>query len=81
MLAAAGLVGSTSMHSQGTDLQKVRVGVAMRNSMNNLPLVLADQLGYFRQAGIIVDWHDFEVGSFANQALLNGQVDVISGQF
>ena len=81
MLAAAGLVGSTSIHSQGTDFQKVRVGVAMRTCMNNLPLVLADQLGYFRQAGIIVDWHDFEVGSSANQALLNGQVDVISGHF
>ena len=69
------------MHSAGTDFQKVRVGVSMRNSMTHLPLVLADQLGYFRQAGIIVDWHDFEAGSFAHQALLSGQVDVISGQF
>ena len=81
LLAAAGLLGATSMLSKGTDLQKVRVGVSMRNSMVHLPLVLAEQLGYFRQAGIIVDWHDFEAGSFANQALLNGHVDVISGQF
>jgi NitT/TauT family transport system substrate-binding protein len=80
-LVTAALCCASSAQSAVSDIQKVRVGVSMRNSVFHLPLVLAEQLGYFRQAGVGVEWHDFDAGSHANLALLNGQVDVLSGAF
>ena len=81
LLATTALFHASSVQGATSDLQKVRVGVPMRNSMFHLPLVLADQLGYFRQAGISIEWHDFDAGMHANLGLLNGQVDVLSGAF
>ena len=80
LLAAGGWAASTA-HSAVTDFQKVRLGVSMRGTMAHFPLVLADQMGYFRPLGIQIEWHDVDSDAQALQALTAGAVDVVSGDF
>ncbi len=49
--------------------------------MLHLPLVLAEQMGYFRTVGIQLEWHDLDADAQVHQALTSGQVDVVSGAF
>ena len=61
--------------------QRVGIALAARNTLYHLPLVLADQLGYFRNEGVLIDWLDCESGSQAMQMAVNGQADIVSGAF
>jgi len=81
LLGAAGLLCVPTAHSATADQQKVRLGLSMRGSMLHLPLVLAEQMGYFRTAGIQLEWHDFDADVQLHHALTSGQVDVVSGAF
>lgn len=81
LLGAAAWLCATAAQSAVADTHKVRVGVSMRGSMCHLPLWVADQLGYFRSAGLSLEWHDFDADAHAQQALATGQVDVLSGAF
>lgn len=51
---------------------RVRVAIAHRAWPMNLPVVLADQLGYFKQEGLELDWLDLPNQSGVTQALLSG---------
>ena len=64
-----------------TDLHKVRLGVSMRGTLAHFPLMLADQMGYFRPLGMQIEWHDFDSDAQAQQALVSGSVDVVSADF
>ncbi len=81
LLLAAGWLDASSARAGVVDLQKVRLGLTMRNSMVHLPLVLADQMGYFKPWGIQIEWHDVDAETQTQQALASGQVDVVSGAF
>lgn len=61
--------------------QRVRVALAARQSLYHLPLVLAEQLGYFRKSGLFIEWLPVEAGAMAQAAVLSGQADVMSGAF
>ena len=63
--------------------QPLRVTVALvaRQSLYQLPLTLAEQLGYFKQAGLTVEWQSHEAGAKAVNSALQGQADVVSGAF
>ena len=80
-LAAAGWLCTFAAQSAVSETQKVRLGLSMRNSMNQLPLMLADQLGYFRQAGIALEWQEFDTDAQVHQALMAGLLDVACGTF
>lgn len=80
-LGAAGLLFASAVQSAIAEPQKVRLGLSMRGSMLHLPLVLADQMGYFRTGGIQLEWHDFDSDAQVHHALISGQVDVVSGAF
>jgi NitT/TauT family transport system substrate-binding protein len=80
LLAASGWAASTARASV-TDSHKVRLGVSMRSTLAHFPLMLADQLGYFRPLGLQIEWHDFDSDAQAQQALVSGSVDVISADF
>ena len=43
--------------------QKVNIALAAKSSLFHLPLVLADQLGIFKQEGLHIDWVECESGS------------------
>ena len=83
MLAAWGLLAGHSLSAAEPSRLNLRVSIALaaRQSLYHLPLTLADQLGYFRQAGLSVDWLTHEGGSKALSAALNGQADVVAGAF
>ena len=60
---------------------RVRVALAARHSLYHLPLVLAEQLGYFRKAGLTLEWLPMDAGAQALSAVQTGQADVMSGAF
>ena len=60
---------------------RVTIALAARPSLYQLPLTLAEHLGYFRQAGISVEWLAHESGAKALGSVLQGQADVVAGAF
>ena len=57
----------------------VRMGVGGQPLLVYLPTTLAQQLGYYKEAGVDVQLDDLQGGSKALQALQGGSVDVVSG--
>jgi NitT/TauT family transport system substrate-binding protein len=57
----------------------VTVKVAYDNAPGTAGLILADQLGYFEEAGINVEWVEFQSGALMYNSLAAGQVDVGRG--
>lgn len=62
-------------------IHRVSIALAAPNSLYHLPLTLADKLGYFKQAGIAVDWLLHDSGAKAVASALQGQVNVVAGAF
>lgn len=60
-------------------LAHVRVAVGGQNQMVYLPTTLAQELGYYKAAGLDVELQDFQGGAKALQALVGGSADVVSG--
>jgi NitT/TauT family transport system substrate-binding protein len=65
------------------DPEKKRVTIAVggKAALYYLPLSLAEQLGYFSDAGLDVEILDFPGGAKALQAMMGGSADVVSGGF
>ena len=63
--------------------EKTRVTIAVggKAALYYLPLTLAEQLGYFRDAGLEVRILDFPGGAKALQAMMGGSADVVSGGY
>lgn len=62
-------------------LARVSIALAARHSLYHLPLTLADQLGFFRQAGVDVDFMAHDAGAHAMASLVSGKADVVAGAF
>jgi len=60
---------------------RVSIALAAPHSLHHLPLTLADRLGYFRQAGIAVDWVPQGSDVQALASAMQGQAQVVSGAF
>ncbi|MEY4693986.1 MAG: hypothetical protein RLZZ95_435 [Pseudomonadota bacterium] len=60
---------------------RVTVALAAKQSLYHLPLTLADQLGFFKQAGLYVEWLPHESGAKALGSATQGQADVVAGAF
>ena len=60
---------------------RVSIALAARQSLCHLPLILAEQLGFWRQAGLVVDWQGQEAGAHALVRLASGQADVAASAF
>ena len=60
---------------------KVTLAVAGKASFYNLPLVVAENLGFFGAEGIDLDIIDFPSSVRAQQALSSGSADVVCGAF
>jgi NitT/TauT family transport system substrate-binding protein len=59
----------------------VRLGSVNPETMHQLPVVAAEQLGYFRRQGIDTQLDALPSSARAMQALLSGSADVISTTF
>lgn len=80
MAAGSALAWPASVYALAAP-QKLSISLAARSSLFHLPLVLADQLGFFKNEGLQIDWVDCDSGYQAVQAALNGHSDVVSGAF
>ena len=81
---AAGIASTTlplSAWAQTPEKPKVTIAVGGKNLFYYLPLTIAEQLGYFKEAGLDVTIVDFAGGSRALQAVVGGSADVVSGAF
>ena len=61
--------------------KRVIIAVGGKAALYYLPLTLAEQLGYFDDAGLDVEILDFPGGAKALQAMMGGSADVVSGGF
>ena len=86
LLAAMGsLAGAHAaapgLPESGRSLPRVKIALAAGASLYHLPLTVADQLGYFRQAGVAIDWVLHDSGARAVSSVLAAQADVLAGAF
>lgn len=84
LLAAASampLVKPAVAASPAKPLPRVSLALAARHSLYHLPLTLADQLGFFRQSGVTVEFIAHDAGAHALASLASGKVDVVAGAF
>ncbi|MEJ7929565.1 ABC transporter substrate-binding protein [Ramlibacter sp. AN1015] len=82
VFVAAG-AGSATLRAQPLRLEKNRIALAVagKASFSALPLVIAEQLGYFRSEGLEVDLQDQPTGTGLMHDRLPAAVDVLSGPF
>ena len=74
--------GSRYAFSQGKPEQaKLGIAVGSKASLENLPLTIADRLGYFASEGLEVEIHDLGSGVKALQSVVGGTDDVVAGAF
>jgi len=86
LLAAVGSLVATQAQSApfsdaGRGLPRVRLALAAGQSLYHLPLTLADRLGFFRMAGVQLEWLPQESGAKAVGLALSGQADVVAGAY
>jgi NitT/TauT family transport system substrate-binding protein len=81
-LLAGAVVAAPALRAQGKP-EKSRVSIAVegKTAFAYLPLTIAEQLGYFRAEGIDVEISDFADFPRAQQAVLAGSADVMSGTY
>jgi NitT/TauT family transport system substrate-binding protein len=84
ILSAVALVAAfaTSAQAQGAIEKKdITLGVGGKPLLYYLPLTIAEQLGYFKEAGLNVTITDFGGGAKSLQSLLGGSADVVTGAY
>ncbi len=67
--------------AQAADNPDVTVSVGGRTFIAYLPLTLAEELGYFKEAGLNEKSVDFKGGSKALAAVVGGSADVVCGYY
>jgi len=75
------LAAPEPVRSEPRAIHRVSIALAAPHSLTHLPLTLADRLGYFKQAGIAVEWLPQESGAKALASALQGQAQVVVGAF
>lgn len=80
-VAAVCAPAAVRAQAEGVALGRVSIAVGGQGALYHLPLVLADQLGYFRAEGLEVTVRDFPAGALALQAVRDGAADLCAGAF
>ncbi|MBX5477250.1 MAG: ABC transporter substrate-binding protein [Clostridia bacterium] len=62
-------------------LPHVTIAVGGASCLCYMPVVLANQLGFYKEAGVDAELVDFQGGSKALAAVLGGSADVVSGYY
>ena len=81
LLVTVGALTEASFAGTEPVQHRVSIALAARQSLYHLPLTLADQLGFFRQSGLVIDWVSHEAGAKAMASAMHGQADVVAGAF
>ena len=61
--------------------KRITIAVQDKAGFDNLPLIIAEQLGYFKDEGLNLEILDFLGSSNAMQAVSTGAADVLSGAY
>ena len=80
-LAAASVAAPLLRAQAPLERSTVSIAVGGKATFYYLPLTLAEQLGYFKAEGLDVQILDFQGGTRALQAFVEGGADVCSGAF
>lgn len=81
---AVALVAAAALSLPGSAVAQklpVKVAVGGASCLCYLPTVLAEQLGFYDQAGLDVELINFKGGSVALTAVLSGSADIVSGYY
>lgn len=81
VFTAAALTASVAWSQTRPEKLKLTLAVGGRTSLYDLPLVIAEQLGYFRAEGLAIEVVDLPAGARARDALLASAADVASGSY
>jgi NitT/TauT family transport system substrate-binding protein len=82
VLAAAGMLLRPVAAEAADPVEKPKLAIATASlGLTYLPLILAQQLGYFKDQGLTVEVSAFPGGSKALEALMGGSVDIVSGAY
>lgn len=79
--AAASVAAPALWAQPRSEKAKINIAVGGKAAFYNLPLTIAEQLGYFKAEGLEVDISDFAGGSQALAAVEGGSADVVSGAY
>ncbi len=79
--AAASVAAPALWAQPRPEKTKIAIAVSGKATFHNLPLTIAEQLGYFKAEGLEVDISDFAGGSQPLAAVESGSVDVVSGAY
>ena len=79
--AAASVAAPALWAQPRPEKAKITIVVSGKAAFDNLPLTIAEQLGYFKAEGLEVDISDFAGGSQALAAVEGGSADVVSGAY
>lgn len=72
------MVLSFSLLAGGPALgQKVRFGTAVQQPLYDLPLIAAQEKGFWKEQGVEVDWISFRSGDLAHKAITVGELDML----
>jgi NitT/TauT family transport system substrate-binding protein len=81
MLLVLALFASQSVYAQ-VEKRDVHIAVGGKSALYYLPLVLTEQLGYFKAEGLTgVKISDFAGGTRSLEAVVGGSADVVSGAY
>jgi NitT/TauT family transport system substrate-binding protein len=78
---ATALFAGTALAQGAPEKKDVHIAVGGKSALYYLPLVLCEQLGYFKDEGLNVRISDFPGGTRSLQAVVGGSADVVSGSF
>jgi NitT/TauT family transport system substrate-binding protein len=78
LFAAAALLAAVAA-APASQAAAVKIAVGGSSCICYLPTILAEQLGYYKEAGLDVELSDFKGGSTALTAVLGGSADIVSG--
>lgn len=79
-VALAGL-GAHAWAQDKPEKSRLTLGVGGKAGFYYLPLTIAEQLGFFKAEGLVLDIRDFDGGSQALKAATAGAIDVVSGAY
>src|SRR5947207_501999 len=75
LLTACGRSGERGVSGSA----RVRIAIGGQNQLIYLPTTLAEELGFYKDEGLVIELQDFAGGAKALQALVGGSADVVSG--
>lgn len=81
-MGVAACAGVAPFASRGQpESPRVRVGMGREESLCHLPLIVAQQLGFFKSEGLDVQLAEYAGSAQASAALKSGQVHAVSGSY